>query len=175
MLPSPCHSVTRSISQEDCLETAPFFARPSSLAEVCILHPSDWRDELHLWSKCLVIFDVAQTDFNSRQFKSQMKTMAAQNDFRLLFNAFLPYLKIGTFVLIMAILINDNATPGARDSSDSSSCTVLSSHRNRKFQLVLEQKPAPVGIILHSIRSHGLDNIRLTSMRTSSTCSPNWK
>ncbi len=120
MLPSPCYSVTRSISQEDRQVTSPFIARP--LVDMCIMRSSDCRDGLHLWSKCQVIFDVALTDFNWSQFKSQMKTMAAQIDFRLFLNAFLPCLKIGTFMLIMAILINDNGRPGARDSSEVARC-----------------------------------------------------
>ncbi len=82
-----------------------FFARPSNLAVVCILldlrDGEQWRDGLHLWSKCQVKFDAALTDFNSRQFKTRMKIMAAHVDFCLFLNASLSCLQFGTWKLAL--------------------------------------------------------------------------
>ncbi len=68
-----------------------------------------WRDGLHLWDKGQVNFDTALTDFNTRQFKTWMKTTAAQVNFCLFLNVFpvwlaIRCLKIGTYVLIKVLL-----------------------------------------------------------------------
>ncbi len=87
-----------------------FCAWPLNLANVCILRsgikkrksahcsPSSdltglykspkWKDGLHLWSKGQMNFGTALTDFNSRQFKTWMKKMAAQVEFCLFLNVF---------------------------------------------------------------------------------------
>ncbi len=68
-----------------------------------------WRDGLHYWRKGQVNFDAALTDFNSRQFKTWMKKMAAQVNFCLFRNVFSVWLaiwclKIGTNVFIKVVL-----------------------------------------------------------------------
>ncbi len=70
------------------------------------------RDGLHLWSKSQVNFDKALTDFNSRQFKTWAKKIAALVNCCLFSNAFsiwltIQCLEIGTFVLIKVLLTVD--------------------------------------------------------------------
>ncbi len=85
-----------------------FCARPSSDLNGLYKSPK-WRDGLRLWNKGQANFDTVLTDFNSRQFKTWTKKMAAQVNFCLFLNVFSAWLeirclKIGTFVLIKVLL-----------------------------------------------------------------------
>ncbi len=48
-----------------------------------------WSDGLHLWSSIQVDFGIALADFNSGQFKTRLKKMAAHSDFCFFLLAFL--------------------------------------------------------------------------------------
>ncbi len=74
-----------------------FFTGPSNLTDDCSrtsdlsrLHKSSkLKDEFHLRRNSQLTLDAAMNDFNSGQFKTRMRKMAAEVNFYLYLNAFL--------------------------------------------------------------------------------------